>query len=279
VGAYLRPTSLDEALHALAARRWTLLAGGTDFYPARVAKPIVEDVLDLTALPELNAITSDDQGWRIPALCRWSDLLASDLPPLFDGLKQAAREVGGVQIQNAGTIVGNLCNASPAADGTPNLLALDATIEIARRGSSRSMAISDFVRGNRRIALEPDELVLAIRVPRRSGSPRSAFVKLGARRYLVIAIVSVAAVLSIDTGRIVHAAIAVGACAPIPVLLHDIAASLVGVAAHPASITALLAEAGGVEAIAPIDDVRASAAYRREVLLHLVERALLACMP
>src|SRR5688572_20205183 len=122
---YLRPTTLDEALAALGDRRWTLLAGGTDIYPAHVGRPIRDDILDVTALPDLRAITSVDGVVRIPALATWTDLVRHDLPPAFDGLKAAARSIGGVQIQHRGTIAGNLCNASPAADGLPNLMALD----------------------------------------------------------------------------------------------------------------------------------------------------------
>ena len=130
MGEYLRPRRLEEALLAL-ARPHTVLAGGTDFYPARVGRAIDEDILDIGAISALRGISSDATGWRLGATTTWSELLEADLPPLFDGLKQAAREVGGRQIQNAGTLAGNLCNASPAADGVPCLLALDAEIEIA----------------------------------------------------------------------------------------------------------------------------------------------------
>ena len=123
-------TVSTEALTAL-ARPHVVLAGGTDFYPARVGRAIGEDVLDIGGIAILRGISADRAGWRLGATTTWSELIEADLPPLFDGLKQAAREVGGRQIQNAGTLAGNLCNASPAADGVPCLLALDAEIEIA----------------------------------------------------------------------------------------------------------------------------------------------------
>ena len=128
---YLRPTALDHALAALSSRRLTVLAGGTDFYPARVGAPLDDDVLDITALATLRAIEERDDHWRIPALATWTDIVRADLPPWFDGLKLAAREIGGRQVQNAGTLCGNLCNASPAADGVPVLLSLDAEVELA----------------------------------------------------------------------------------------------------------------------------------------------------
>ncbi len=111
--AYLRPASLEEALEALAARPLTVLAGGTDHYPARVGRDAVEDILDLTALASLRGISRTHAGWRIGAATSWTEIIEARLPPLFDALKLAAREVGGVQIQNAGTVAGNLCNASP----------------------------------------------------------------------------------------------------------------------------------------------------------------------
>ena len=100
---YLRPTSLDEALGALAERPWTMLAGGTDVYPANVGRPIADDVLDVSALPELRAISVSDGVVRIPALATWTDVVRADLSAAFDGLKAAARSIGGVQIQNRGT--------------------------------------------------------------------------------------------------------------------------------------------------------------------------------
>ena len=135
MGVYLRPRRLEEALSALARPPATVLAGGTDFYPARVGRAIDEDVLDIGGIDVLRGITAGPAGWRLGATTTWSELLEADLPPLFDGLKQAAREVGGRQIQNAGTLAGNLCNASPAADGVPGLLALDAEVELAAAGA------------------------------------------------------------------------------------------------------------------------------------------------
>src|SRR5687767_11693873 len=181
---YLRPTSLDEALDALAERRWTMLAGGTDIYPAHVGRPIVEDVLDVTGLRELREISVDDELIRIPALATWTDIVRTDLPPAFDGLKVAARSIGGVQIQNRGTLAGNLCNASPAADGLPNLMALDARVELASAGGRREVPVGGFVVGNRRTVRRAEELLTAILVPAPSDSARSTFLKLGSRAYL-----------------------------------------------------------------------------------------------
>src|SRR5262249_52816697 len=114
MGSYQRPIDLDQGLQALAAGNLTIVAGGTDYYPARVERPLAEDVLDISGLTALNDIEQAGDDLRIGAGVTWSRLIATRLPRCFDGLKQAAREVGGRQIQNAGTLAGNICNASPA---------------------------------------------------------------------------------------------------------------------------------------------------------------------
>ncbi|CAN5703605.1 xanthine dehydrogenase family protein subunit M [soil metagenome] len=267
---YLRPTSLDEALQAL-ARPWTVLAGGTDFYPARVGRAIDENVLDIGGIAALRGIAAGPDGWRLGATTTWSELLEAELPPLFDGLKQAAREVGGRQIQNAGTIAGNLCNASPAADGVPPLLALDATVELAGRAGTRRLPLASFITGNRRTVLAPGELLVAIHVPRSARDARSAFLKLGARRYLVISIAMAAATLEIEDRRVAAARVAVGSCSAVAQRLPALEAALIGVA-----IDALAArvEASQLAPLSPIDDVRGSAGYRLDAAVTLLRRLL-----
>src|SRR5258708_21434946 len=225
---YLRPHRLEEAL-AVLERPHTVLAGGTDFYPAGVGRTIDEDVLDIGGIDVLRGISADAGGWRLGATTTWSDLLRADgLPPLFDGLKQAAREVGGRQIQNAGTLAGNLCNASPAADGVPPLLALDAEVELTGLSGTRQLPLAAFITGNRRTALKPGELMVAIHVDKPAHEARSAFLKLGARRYLVISIAMAAATLGIDGGRVASARIAVGACSAVAERLPRLEAALLG---------------------------------------------------
>jgi len=121
---YLRPTRLTEAFSALSSKPYVVLAGGTDFYPARVGRLIEEDVLDISRIDDLRGIreVADADCWHIGALVTWSELIQAALPECFAGLKLAAREVGGLQIQNTGTLAGNVCNASPAADGVPGLV-------------------------------------------------------------------------------------------------------------------------------------------------------------
>jgi CO/xanthine dehydrogenase FAD-binding subunit len=268
---YLRPHSLEEALGAL-QRPLIVLAGGTDFFPARVGRAIDEAILDIGAIAELRSIAHTAAGWRLGATTTWSEVIAADLPPLFNGLKQAAREVGGRQIQNTGTVAGNLCNASPAADGVPPLLALGAEVEIASRAGARRVALAHFITGNRRTVLMPGELVTALHVPSPAHEARSGFLKLGARRYLVISIVMAAATLESSGGRIVSARIAVGACSAVAQRLPALEAALVGAALDPTLGNRV--EPGHLAPLAPIDDVRGSAAYRSEAALTVLRRLL-----
>jgi CO/xanthine dehydrogenase FAD-binding subunit len=271
VAIYLRPDEVEEAVRALASAPLTILAGGTDFYPARVGRPVAEDVLDVTAIGALRGITETADRFRLGAATTWSEVMQAELPPLFDGLKLAAREVGGAQIQNAGTLAGNLCNASPAADGVPCLLALDADIELASVGGTRVLPLAAFITGNRRTARRRDELVTALLVPKPARPARSTFLKLGARKYLVISIGMVAATIEIADGRIAAARVAVGACSEVAQRLPALEAALAG---RPLGELAAAVEPAHLAPLAPIDDVRGTAEYRREAALVVARRAL-----
>ena len=272
MGAYFRPSRLDEALTVLArpSAPPLVLAGGTDLYPGRVGRPIDEDVLDLSAIAALRGIATGDAGWRLGATTTWSEVAEADLPPLFAGLQAAAREVGGRQIQNAGTLAGNLCNASPAADGVPALLALDAAVEIAGP-NPRRLPLRAFLLGPRRTALAPGELVVALHVPRPARPAEGAFVKLGARRYLVISIAMASAVLEFDGDTVAAARVAVGACSAVAERLPALEAALAG---RPRGRLAAVVSESQLAPLSPIDDVRGSAGYRREAVVALLQRLL-----
>lgn len=269
---YARPDTIEEAVSLLSQGTWRLLAGGTDFYPAQGSRPIRDDILDINGIATLRGIDRTGAGIRIGARTTWSDIVRADLPPAFDGLKLAAREVGSVQIQNTGTVAGNLCNASPAADGVPALLTLDASVELRSAGGVRIMPLSDFILGNRRTALRPGELVTAVLVPASAAEGRSIFLKLGARRYLVISIAMVAARIAVEGGRVAHAAIAVGACSEVAQRLTALEADLVGKEAN--ELLAQIVEDRHVSGLTPIGDVRADASYRKQAAREIVARAL-----
>lgn len=274
---FLRPTTLEEAVHALAESCGTVLSGGTDFFPALVDRPMPSPVVDISGVEEIKGIRSTEEHIHIGGRTTWSEIVAAPLPRGFAGLKAAAREVGGKQIQNLGTIAGNLCNASPAADGIPALLALDAELTLASVAGTRTVPLSEFLVGNRKTTRRPEEILIRIAIPRRLENSASAFLKLGSRRYLVISIVMVAANLLTDrNGRITEALVAVGACSAraqrLPLLERDLTGELarsdIGHAVKPEQLASLL----------PIDDVRATSAYRREAAQVLVRRALEACV-
>jgi len=273
VTRYAKPTILSEALALLGERPWRLLAGGTDFYPALGNRPLKEDVLDINGLAELRGIADSGDHWVIGARTTWTDIARHQLPAAFDALRQAAREVGSPQIQNVATVAGNLCNASPAADGVPALLTLDAEVELCSTAGVWRLPLAAFVLGNRRTALGAGELVTAIRVPKSSAAGCSAFIKLGARRYLVISIGMAAARLVIEAGAVREAAVAVGACSAVARRLAGVEAALRGMpvsALRDAVLTAPMGE------LSPIDDVRGSAAYRIEAAREIVARAVVA---
>jgi CO/xanthine dehydrogenase FAD-binding subunit len=273
---FLRPGTLDEALAALAETRATILSGGTDLFPALSFGPLRGTVLDISALAELKGIRFADAFIDIGGRTTWSEIVSAALPRGFDGLKAAAREIGGVQIQNQATVAGNICNASPAADGVAALMALDAEVTLASCSTARTLPLSDFVQGNRKTIRQPDELLTKIRVPRRLENAASTFLKLGARRYLVISIVMVAANLVADSsGRIQEALICVGSCSPKALRLVELEQALAGQPVN-ATVSKLVTRAH-LSPLTPIDDLRATAAYRLDAAETLVKRTLEAC--
>jgi CO/xanthine dehydrogenase FAD-binding subunit len=273
---YLRPKTLDEAVALLASDGGQILAGGTDFYPALGERLPQGRVVDISSLREMRGISEESRYFRIGGLTTWTDVIGASLPSCFDVLKAAAREVGSVQIQNRGTVAGNLCNASPAADGVPPLLALDAEVELTSAANRRQMPLDQFLAGNRKTLRRADEILTAVLVPRRLENARSAFLKLGARRYLVISISMVAAVVQPDaSGCVQEARIAVGSCSATAQRLRSLEAQLVGCTAGQGIGDCV--DAAHLSPLSPIDDVRATGAYRHDASLTLVRRALEAC--
>ncbi len=274
---YFRPRTLHEAVDALAHSGGQILAGGTDFFPALGERPVTVPVVDISGLAELRGVSTGPNYFSIGGLTSWTELLRAPLPRCFDALKAAAREVGSVQIQNRGTVAGNLCNASPAADGVPPLLALDAEVELASQRGTRRVPLKEFIVGNRRTVRQPDEMLARILVPRGLDDAGSVFLKLGSRRYLVISIVMVAAVVKIDdAGTVAQARIAVGSCSAVAQRLLELERRLAGQPADGGLSNLVLPE--HFSSLTPIDDVRATANYRLDAAMTLVRRALVACV-
>jgi xanthine dehydrogenase small subunit len=274
---YHRPDTMAEALALRASRDLTVLSGGTDVYPAKAARAgwgdmAHKDVLDISALRGLHGIVEEEAYWRFGALTTWTDLIEAELPPLFAGYQRAAREIGGVQIQNCGTLVGNICTASPAGDGAPNLLALEAQVELKSLGGTRLLKLAAFIDGYRHTACRADELVTAILVPKRARRARGHFRKLGARKYLVISIVMVAGVIETDAaGRLAAVRLAVGSCSAVAQRLSTLEAALAGL---PLAAAAGAVASDHIGVLSPIDDIRGSATYRSHAAASLVRDLL-----
>jgi len=271
---YVRPDTLGEALDRLAAQDARIAAGCTDLFTLTQDQALPWPVVDVTGIAELKTIRRTDDGWRIGAAASWRAIAAADLPTAFDALKLAAREVGSTQIQTAATIGGNLCNASPAADGVPPLLILEAEVEIASSTGTRCLPLTEFITGPRQTALRPGEMVTAILVPDHGAAGNAHFLKLGARKHLLISVAMVATRLEIDGDTIRRAALAVGACGPVATRLPALESVLEGMSAAeaPAMVTNELV----FPALAPIDDIRADRAYRLEAATELLRRAVAA---
>lgn len=274
---YERPASLSEAIGLLSGSDASYaLSGGTDLAVAmRHGGTHPDLVVDIKAIPELKpSIEISGGNFTIAANTVMTDLenderVRSALP----GLVEAAEVVGSVQIRNRATLAGNLCNASPAADTPPVLMALRAELLTQGPSGSRTVPMDNFFVDYRTTALEPGELITAIRIPVPSEKSRSSFLKLGVRRAMEISVVCVGAHIELDeSGEIVSAGIGLGAVAPTTFRPDEAEAMLVG----QAPTQELFARVGKVagDQCSPIDDLRASGEYRRAMVPVLVRRAL-----
>ncbi len=278
--ALARTRRLADAIALLDAAPRPIVAGATDLFATGAGARPHATLLDASAIDELRGVGIEvDAGrtvLRIGAATTWSELRDAALPPGLEAIAQAAGEVGGRQVQNRATIGGNVCNASPAADGIVALLALDAQVELAGPEGRRRLRLDDFVLGARRTALGERELLVALRVALPSPRARSAFVKLGLRRYLVISVVMAAVAVDVDEqGRVGACAVVVGACAARARRIVALERALCG---RPAALLARLerdeVEAALVSSLSPIDDVRGSAGHRIDAASEMVVRAL-----
>jgi CO/xanthine dehydrogenase FAD-binding subunit len=285
---YQRPSSLRAALSFL-HQGFLPIAGGTDYYPSKVGKPLAGKLLDLSAISDFSSgsssISDATDSIVLSGLMTWrqcqTDFERAKLPIWCAALSQSAKDVGGWQVQNRGTLGGNLCNASPAADGVVALLALGAEVVLASLSvnalvnlQTRTLPLTDFVLGNRQTAKLPCELLTQIRLPLHSDRARSAFLKLGHRKYLVISIVMVAVLLDFDDlGVVTKCRVAIGSCAKAALRIADLERLIVGLQKSHVMQTVEKNLSKVTAAIHPIDDVRGTAAYRRVAAQELVERA------
>ena len=277
VDDYVCPTSVAEAARLLAevpgARP---LAGGTDLMvQMRLGHRRVERVVDVTRIQQLLGIDHEDGS--IGAGVRMRELLADPLvADRYTALVEAARLLGGRQIQAMATLGGNLCNASPAAETATPLLVHDTVAVIEGSQGQREVAVDELWTGPGSTVLAPDELLVRLRPGAVEG--RSAYRRIELRRSVDIAVVSAAARLHVVAGEVRVARVAIGAAAPTPRRVPDAEAALVGVGVHdldPAIERAAVLASAAAE---PIDDTRAGAGYRRAMVATLAARALRGCL-
>ena len=275
---YITPSEIDQALELLReyGPRARIVAGATDLILEleRGQRPQVEVLIDITRIPGLAEIYEDEAGWvHLGPLVTHNHCAGSALiQQRAFALARACWEVGAPQIRNRGTVAGNLVTASPANDSISPLMALGAQLELASSIGKRVVPLEDFYTGVRKTVLEPGELVSDIRFPLPAGGARSTFYKLGLRRAQAISVVNVAVVLEFDGQQVSKAALTLGSVAP--VILHARAAEafLTGNTLSEATIDEA-ADLAASEA-SPIDDLRGSATYRREMVRRGTRRAL-----
>jgi CO/xanthine dehydrogenase FAD-binding subunit len=261
------PTLLAEVFSLLSerGRAMKVIAGGTDLMVLMNAHVLeATEFLDIWNVDELRGIEDDGDALRIGALTTYTQLIKSELIQRHaPSLVAASRTIGAIQIQNRGTIGGNIVNASPAGDSLPVLAAYDAEVEIGSARSTRRVPFNQFYIGYRRSVLEPDELVLAVRIPKLKEGEVDFFWKVGTRRAQAISKTVMAAKARVDNQRINSISIAVGSVAPTVIRAPQTESLLRG----SALTNPLMDDARKMIAqeIAPITDLRSTEHYRRTV--------------
>ncbi|HRF93551.1 MAG TPA: FAD binding domain-containing protein, partial [Aggregatilineales bacterium] len=274
---YHQVTSLDQALTLLHDHHHTakIMAGGTDLLlELERGQKKADVIIDITRLPDLGTITHTDRKITLGALVTHNqvvanaDIIAHALP-----LAQASWEVGAPQIRNRATVAGNIITASPANDTITPLMALGASVTLASISGTREVALSDFYVGYRKTVMRLDELLTHIHIPTMPASARGIFIKLGLRKAQAISVVNVAIVLDFDANDIIkNAVITLGCVAPTIISLPQVANTLIGQQLTPEVIRQTALACAKIPQ--PIDDVRAPAEYRQEMIAVLVARGL-----
>lgn len=273
---YLLPGSVEEALDALAhfEGQAPLLAGGTDLLIDFMLSDVkVPAVIDVMRIPGLDRVEIEDDEIVIGACATLTHVARSPIIlRSFPHLVEAIKTIGSVQIRNAATVIGNVANASPAADCVPPLLTSDCRVVISGREGEREIDLKAFLHGPRQTACSGDEVILALRIPLPETGRVSKFEKLGLRRAMAIAVVNVAVSITMQDGKGERARIALGSVAPTAVRALQAEQRLVGSELDDRALYE--ASELAVEATSAIDDFRASAAYRRKMVRALTLRSL-----
>ena len=274
---YVRAASVEEASRLLleggAGAR--VLAGGTDvIVQARERTRDIDLFVDVKHIPEVMALSYDAaDGLTIGAATPCYEIYGNEtVRDLYPSLVDSTSLIGGTAIQGRASLGGNLCNSSPAADGIPTLIVLEATVEIAGPNGRRSVAVEDFCTAPGRNVLDAGEFVVSLNFPAPAAGSGARFLRFIPRNEMDIAVTNAATQLRIENGSVAWARVAIGAVAPTPLLVADAAAALVG---QPLSDDTIAAAAAAARAAAnPIDDMRGSIRQRVHLAGVLTERTI-----
>ena len=272
---YFSPTDLPQLLQLLASPGGRILAGGTDLIPRLRSNILnVSALIDISHVEELQFIREDAERVYIGSRTSYADVLESPvLSQYAPVLVQASRFVGSPMARARGTIGGNIGNASPAGDSLPPLLVLNADVSLVSPRGERVLPLEELLTGPMKTDLAPDEIIHHISFPKPPTDRGFGFEKLGPRQGMTISITTAAAAIELNSNNTISATrIALGAVAPTPIRCKAAEGLLIG--RKPGKETWKLALEAALKEIAPIDDVRASADYRRKTTGVLLERAL-----
>lgn len=273
---YIAPTTLEEALSAMSEGRRRVVAGGTDLVvAARSGKaPLPTDLVAIHRVGGLDAVAESAAGLSIGALATHASLEASPVVRArYSALSDACAMIGSDATRSFGTLGGNLCNASPAAETTSPLIVHEATAELRSARAARRVPIRELCIGPGRTVLEEDELLTEVQVPRPPERAGSAYVRLEYRRAMEIAVVGAAAFVALaEDGTVLRASVSLTAVGPRPLPVDEVHEQLAGAMPEPSALAAAAEIAA--EVAQPIDDIRGSSAYRLAMAPVMTRRAL-----
>ncbi len=273
--SYAAPTSVEEAVRALSAAQGLakIMSGGTDLLvQMRSGRVKPQAIVDTKKIPGIIGVTAKDGGFVIGAATPGAVLGETKaLAAAWPGVVEAANLIGSTQVQGRASLAGNLCNASPAADSVPAMIAARAVAVVVGPNGRREIPVEAVVTGPGRISLARDEFILEFRLPPRPARSADAYLRFIPRTEMDIAVVGAAVNVTLGAdGVCTEARVALGAVAPTPVLVPDAAAALVGHRLDDATLAAI--DAAARAACDPIDDKRGTIAFRTEVAGVLVRR-------
>ena len=272
---YYRPDKINDALYSLSKEKLTIAAGCTDLLPSTQQENLGNNILDISGIKSLRHISFENGFRKIGSGVTWTDLVENnELPKCYDMLKECSLQIGSKQIQNLGTIGGNLCNASPAADGVPCLLSLDASIELLSLNGKRVLKLEDFIKGSRKTELQNNEILSAILIPKEAEIGRSSFLKLGARKYLVISIAMIACKLNLKKDVISEITISIGSCSAVAKRIKSLENLLIGKSIKD-ELTTIILNYNYENYLSPINDIRGTNTYRFKASKVLVKDTII----